>query len=223
MNQFDRFVTLIGEGKLSTLQKSHVLVVGLGGVGGHVVETLVRSGIGELTIVDCDTFELSNLNRQILATHSTIGKSKVDVCELRCRDINPKIKVHKKCEKFSSLTKLDFSKFCYVVDAVDDVEAKFEIIKRAKEANVNVISCMGTANKFDPTKLQIADISHSSVCPLASIIRKKCRESGIKDVKCAFSTEPPKKNGTKLGSTAFVPSVAGILIGQTVILDLIKE
>ncbi len=222
MNQFERLISLIGKSKFEKLQKSHVLVVGLGGVGGNAVEALVRSGIGSLTVVDNDKFELSNLNRQILATHSSIGKCKADVCAQRCVDINKDVRIFPLCEKFSEQTKLDFSQFDYVVDAVDDVNAKLEIIKRATEAFVPVISCMGTAKKFDLTKLRVDDLYNSSVCPLASVMRKKCKQIGIERLKCVFSTEKPQKIEV-LGSTAFVPCAAGILLAQTVVNDIIKD
>jgi len=222
MNQFERFSSLIGERAFAKLINSHVLVVGLGGVGGNVVETLVRSGIGYLTIIDDDVFELTNLNRQLLATHSSLNKSKVEVCKNRCLDINPNVKIDQLNLKFTESTQLDFSQFDYVVDAVDDVEAKVGLIKRATRDNVPIISCMGTANKFDPTQLRVSDILHTSVCPLASVMRKKCRALGL-NAKCVYSLEKPTKMGNMLCSTAFVPNVAGILLAKTVIEDLIKE
>lgn len=222
MSQFDRFIAIVGEEAINRLNKAHVLVVGLGGVGGAVVEVLARSGVGTLTVIDDDTFEETNLNRQILALHSTIGMKKVDACKLRCKDINPNIKVNKIDTKFSSITELDFSQFSYIVDAVDDVNAKIEIIKRANECNIRVISCMGTAKKFDPLALRVAPISATSVCPLASIVRKKCRELGL-NCECVFSVEPPQKLNDVLGSTAYVPNVAGIMLAKRVIEELIKD
>ena len=222
MTQFDRLIALVGKTQFEKLQRANVLVLGLGGVGGNAVETLVRSGIGKITVVDDDCFELSNLNRQLFSTHSSLGKRKVDVCVTRCVDINPNLKITAVCERFSSESKLDFSPFDYVIDAVDDVEAKLEIVKRAKVANVRVISCMGTAKKFDLTKLRVDDLFNTSVCPLASVMRKKCRENSITHLKCVYSTEKPHKSEI-LGSTAFVPCGAGILLAQTVVNDILKD
>ena len=222
--EFERLKLQIGAEGLGLLSTKHIAVFGLGGVGGHVAETLTRSGIGELTIVDKDSIDITNINRQILALHSTIGQNKVDVCSSRLLDINPKIKVHPVNIEFSSTSDLDFSKFDYVVDAVDDIEAKVTIISRAKAQNVPVISAMGAGNKMDVSKIKIADIFDTNTCPLARIMREKLKKLGISGVKCAFSTEQPlfKASGT-ISSNAFVPAVMGITIAREVVLDLLKN
>ena len=222
--EFERLKLQIGAEGLGLLSIKHIAVFGLGGVGGHVAETLTRSGIGELTIVDKDTVDITNINRQILALHSTIGQNKVDVCSSRLLDINPKIKVHPVNIEFSSTSDLDLSKFDYVVDAVDDIEAKVTIISRAKAQNIPVISAMGAGNKMDVNKIKIADIFDTNTCPLARIMRERLKKLGISGVKCAFSTEQPlfKASGT-ISSNAFVPAVMGITIAREVILDLIKN
>lgn len=222
--EFERLKLQIGAEGLGLLSTKHIAVFGLGGVGGHVAEMLTRSGIGELTIVDKDTIDITNINRQILALHSTIGQNKVDVCSSRLLDINPKIKVHPVNIEFSSTSDLDFSKFDYVVDAVDDIEAKVTIISRAKAQNIPVISAMGAGNKMDVSKIKIADIFDTNTCPLARIMREKLKKLGISGVKCAFSTEQPlfKASGT-ISSNAFVPAVMGITIAREVVLDLLKK
>ena len=222
--EFERLKLQIGAEGLDLLSTKHIAVFGLGGVGGHVAETLTRSGIGELTIVDKDSIDITNINRQILALHSTIGQNKVDVCSSRLLDINPKIKVHPVNIEFSSTSDLDFSKFDYVVDAVDDIEAKVTIISRAKAQNIPVISAMGAGNKMDVSKIKIADIFDTNTCPLARIMRDKLKKLGISGVKCAFSTEQPlfKASGT-ISSNAFVPAVMGITIAREVVLDLLKN
>ncbi len=222
--EFERLKLQIGAEGLDLLSTKHIAVFGLGGVGGHVAETLTRSGIGELTIVDKDSIDITNINRQILALHSTIGQNKVDVCSSRLLDINPKIKVHPVNIEFSSTSDLDLSKFDYVVDAVDDIEAKVTIISRAKAQNIPVISAMGAGNKMDVSKIKIADIFDTNTCPLARIMRDKLKKLGISGVKCAFSTEQPlfKASGT-ISSNAFVPAVMGITIAREVVLDLLKN
>ena len=222
--EFERLKLQIGAEGLGLLSTKHIAVFGLGGVGGHVAETLTRSGIGELTIVDKDTIDITNINRQILALHSTIGQNKVDVCSSRLLDINPKIKVHPVNIEFSSTSDLDLSKFDYVVDAVDDIEAKVTIISRAKAQNIPVISAMGAGNKMDVSKIKIADIFDTYTCPLARIMREKLKKLCISGVKCAFSTEQPlfKASGT-ISSNAFVPAVMGITIAREVVLDLLKN
>lgn len=225
---FSRTLSLIGNEAFSKLQNSHVIVFGVGGVGGYVVEALVRSGIGELTIVDNDKIAESNLNRQIIALHSTIGKDKVEAFKDRCLDINPSLKIHPVKTFFlpSSSDDFDFSKYDYVVDAIDTVTAKIEIIRKSKEAGVPVISSMGTGNKLDPLKFQIADISKTSVCPLARVMRRELKARHISNVKVLFSTENPvprenkDTNNPPPSSIAFVPPSAGLLIAAEVVKDL---
>ena len=224
--RFIRTKLLIGSEKLDILRTKHVAVFGVGGVGGYVCEALARCGIGRFTIVDRDTVNESNINRQIIALTSTVGRAKVDVMKERMCDINPDVYIEA-CEVFylpQNASEFDFTKYDYVVDAVDTVTAKLQIITAAKEANVPVISSMGAGNKLDPSLLRIADISKTSVCPLAKVMRRELKNRGLKDVKCVYSTEEAiKPEGNEIGSIAFVPSVAGLLIASEVIKDLIEQ
>ena len=236
MDAFSRTRFLLGENGMDKLQSAHVAVFGLGGVGGYVVEALARSGIGALTLVDHDTISITNINRQLLATTETVGMDKCEAAKNRVSAINPGIHVTalKTFYMPDTADQFDFSQYDYVVDAVDTVTAKLALITACKEANVPIISSMGTGNKLDPTKFQIADISKTSVCPLARIMRKECAKRGIRHVKVLFSTEDPltpicdsteeMPEGRRAlpGSVAFVPSVAGLIIAGEVIRDLIK-
>ncbi len=226
MSFLDRTEMLIGSEAVSRLADAKVLVFGVGGVGGHVCEALVRAGVGEIHIVDGDTVAESNINRQIIATSDNIGQPKVEAMAERIRSINPECRV-KGFQMFflpgETSDSMDFSGYDYVVDAVDTVAAKLEIIEKAKAAGVPVISSMGTGNKLDPTLFRIADISKTSVCPLAKVIRKELRNRGIRDVKVLFSTEEPVRTGVRTpASISFVPSVAGLIIGGEVIKDIIR-
>ena len=237
MEQLSRTRLLLGDTAIERLRSARVAVFGLGGVGGYVVEALARSGIGALDLIDHDTVSLTNLNRQLLATHATVGCDKADVAKQRVADIDPTIAVavHKTFYGPDTATQFDFAEYDYVVDAIDTVTGKLALISQAKAAGTPIISCMGTGNKLDATKFQIADISKTSVCPLARIMRKECAKRGLKHVKVLFSTEDPitptpDGNTEELpegrralpGSVAFVPSVAGLLIAGEVITDLIK-
>ena len=245
-NQFARTRLIFGKENMEKLYKARVIVFGIGGVGSFVVEALVRSGLGAIDIVDDDKICLSNLNRQLYALHSTIGKDKVDVAEQRIHDINPDCKVTKWKTFYMPDTadQFDFSQYDYIVDCIDTVKGKLEIITRAKEVKKPVISCMGAGNKVDPTKLKVADITRTSVCPLARVMRNELKKRRIKRLKVVFSTEtalPPKtdeldadfedtsgatpdRKGTPKkqspGSNAFVPSVAGMIIAAEVVKDL---
>lgn len=219
-----RCYPLIGEVGINKLKSSHICVFGVGGVGGFVVEALVRCGIGEITIVDFDIINESNINRQIIALHSTIGLKKIDVLEKRIKDINPNCIVNK-YDLFinnDNINSFDFKKFNYVIDCVDNVAAKLAIITRAKENNINIISSMGTGNKLDPKKFKITDISKTAVCPLAKVIRLELRKREIKGVKVLYSEEEPVKSPDFISSISFVPSSAGLLIAREVILDIVK-
>lgn len=219
-----RCYPLIGEDGIIKLKSSHICVFGVGGVGGFVVEALVRCGIGEITIVDFDFINESNINRQIIALHSTIGLKKIDVLEKRIKDINPNCIVNK-YDLFinnDNINSFDFKKFNYVIDCVDNVTAKLAIITRAKENNINIISSMGTGNKLDPKKFKITDISKTAVCPLAKVIRLELRKREIKGVKVLYSEEEPVKSPDFISSISFVPSSAGLLIAREVILDIVK-
>ena len=236
IEQFSRIEALIGEDGMQRLQQATVAVFGVGGVGGFAVEALARSGIGAFDLIDNDTVSVSNLNRQIIAMVDTIGRSKVEVMKERILSINPEAKVRIRQSFFLPEKKeeYDFREYSYVIDAVDTVTAKIAIIQFAKEAEVPVISSMGTGNKLNPMELEVVDISKTSVCPLAKVMRKELKDRGIKDVKVVYSKEQPitpkfsleevdpvaKRRGTP-GSTAFVPSVAGLIIASEVIKDLI--
>ena len=236
MEPFARTRLLLGGPAMEKLKNAKVAVFGLGGVGGYVVEALARSGIGELELIDHDTISITNINRQLLATHSTIGQSKAEAAKNRVLDINPDIQVTVRECFFGPDTKdsFDFSRYSYVVDAIDTVTGKLALVTAAQAAGVPIISSMGTGNKLDPTKFQIADITKTSVCPLARIMRKECAKRGIKHLKVLFSTEDPIPSDPAAismeelpegrralpGSVAFVPSVAGLIIAGEVIKDL---
>ena len=224
---------LIGKDALATLKKSRVAVFGAGGVGGYVIEALARSGVGAIDIIDNDTVSESNINRQIIALRSTIGLLKTEVVKKRVEDINPecKVTVYETFVLPENIDTFDFGKYDYVVDAIDTVSGKLAIIEKAYNEGVPVISSMGTGNKLDPTKFSVTDISKTSVCPLARVMRYELKKRGIKKLKVLFSTEEPIKPNTEKdergkippGSISFVPSVAGLIIGGEVIKDLIKK
>lgn len=226
-SQFERTQMLLGKKALETLAHCHIAIFGVGGVGGYVAEALARSGVGKFDLIDSDTVSLTNLNRQIIALHSTIGKYKVDVMKKRICDINPDAQVNTFRCFYLPETKdqFDFSKYDYVVDAVDTVAAKLQLIEQAKESGVPIICCMGAGNKLDPMSFRVADISQTSVCPLARVMRRECKTRNLTDVKVVFSTEPPvpEAKGQQVpGSTAFVPSAAGLLLASEVIRDLTR-
>lgn len=223
--QFSRTAQLLGNENVEKLFDKHVIVFGVGGVGGYVVEALVRSGVGNISIVDNDVVNESNINRQIIAFHSTIGMQKVDVLKNRILDINPSCQVFSHNSFFlpENSNDFDFSIYDYVVDAVDTVTAKIEIIKKSKESNVPVISSMGTGNKLNPVGFKVSDISKTKVCPLARVMRNELKKRGISKVKCVYSEENPVIQTKTPASVAFVPPVAGLLIASEVIEDLIKD
>ena len=229
LNQFSRTELLIGKDGIEKLQNAKVAVFGIGGVGSYVVEGLVRAGVGNFILVDNDNVELTNLNRQIIATHKTIGQSKVEVAKSRILEINPNANVKIYQEFFMPESKeiLD-NTIDYIVDSVDTVTAKIELVVRAKKLNIPIISCMGTGNKLDPTRLEIADIYKTSVCPLAKVMRKELKNRGIEKLKVVYSKEEPIRPAEsieekcKAGSVSFVPSVAGLIIAGEVVKDIIK-
>ena len=227
MSRHERTISMIGEEAFNKLATAKVLVFGVGGVGGYVCEALARAGVGQIDLCDNDVVSESNINRQIIATYDTVGQAKTDVMERRILSVNRDCKVNKyECFYLPDTLgaeRFDFSKYDYVVDAIDTVAAKIDIIARCKEAGTPVISSMGTGNKLDPTRFEIADIEKTSVCPLAKVIRKAMRDRGIKGVKVLYSKEEPVKTGSRTpGSISFVPSAAGLIIGGEVIKDLIK-
>lgn len=250
LNQFSRSQLLLGQEGIEKLSKSKVAVFGIGGVGGYTVEALARTGVGSFVLVDDDKVCLTNLNRQIHATRKTVGQYKAEVMRDRILDINPDCQVEV-CKCFylpENAHEFDFSEYSYVVDAVDTVTAKLEIIMRAKESNVPVISCMGAGNKLDPTQFHVADIYKTTMCPLAKVMRRECKKRGIKKLKVVYSTEKPTRPLEDMsiscrthcicppgaqhkcterrdipGSVAFVPSVAGLIIAAEVVKDLTKS
>lgn len=226
-NIYNRTEIILGTENIDILKNKHVLVCGIGGVGSYTLEALARIGIGKITIIDKDVIDITNINRQLLALHSTVGKDKVEVAKERIVDINDKIVVDalKVNINKNNIEELILNKnIDYVVDCVDNVEAKLAIIEICYKNNIKCISCMGTANKINPLELKIADISKTNTCPLAKIIRKKLKDLNIKKQKVLFSTELPKMlNGSNntLGSVSFVPSCAGLILASEVIKDLL--
>lgn len=230
---FQRTELLIGSENLNKLKNSHVIVFGVGGVGGFAVEALVRAGIGELSVVDFDTIDITNLNRQIIATENTVGMDKVQAIKERVLLINPNLKINiykeiffmDKRDRFFSQEK----KYDYIVDAIDIVTAKLDLITISKELRIKIISSMGTGNKINPTMFQVADISKTSVCPLAKVMRKELKRRKIEKVKVVYSKELPMKpkkidenreKQNNVGSISFIPSVVGLIIASEVIKDI---
>ena len=247
LNQFSRTQLLLGQEGMEKLYRARVAVFGIGGVGGYTVEALARSGVGTLDLIDDDKVCLTNLNRQIFATRKTVGQYKVDVAQQRILEINPKAVVHTYKTFYAPQTAelFDFSQYDYVVDAIDTVTGKLELVEQAEKAGVPIISSMGAGNKMDPTAFEVADIYETSVCPLARVMRKELKKRGIKKLKVVYSKEPPmtpiddlaiscRTNcicppGTERkctqrrqvpGSNAFVPSVVGLIIAGEVVKDL---
>jgi tRNA A37 threonylcarbamoyladenosine dehydratase len=249
LNQFSRTELLLGKEAIEKLSQSRVAVFGIGGVGGYVVEALVRSGLGAIDLIDDDKICITNLNRQLYATRKTVGKYKVDVAQERVFDINPNVIVNTYKTFYTPETaeSFDFEHYDYVVDAIDTVVGKLSLIEKSKAAGVPIICAMGAGNKLDPTKFEVDDISNTSVCPLARVIRTELRKRKIKDVKVVYSKEIPQKPSDDMsiscrahcvcppgtvrkctvkhqipGSNAFVPPVVGLIIAGEVIKDLIK-
>jgi tRNA A37 threonylcarbamoyladenosine dehydratase len=249
LNQFSRTQLLLGQEGIQKLQQSRVAVFGIGGVGGYAVEALVRSGVGTLALIDDDRVCLTNLNRQLHATRKTVGKYKVDAAEERVHEINPNCTVHTYKTFFMPQTaeEFDFSQYDYIIDAIDTVTGKLALITRAQAAGTPIISSMGAGNKLDPTAFEVADIYSTSVCPLAKVMRRECRKRGIQSLKVVYSKELPIRPledmsiscrqhcicppGTARkcterrdipGSTAFVPSVVGLIIAGEVVKDLAR-
>lgn len=250
LNQFSRTQLIFGKGAMDVLAASRVAVFGIGGVGGYTVEALARSGIGKLDLIDDDKVCLTNINRQIIATRKTVGKYKVDVAEERIHDINPdcEVRTYKTFYMPDTKDEFDFTNYDYIVDAIDTVKGKLELVMNAKDANTPIISSMGAGNKVNAAAFEVADIYETSVCPLARVMRYECRKRGIKKLKVVYSKEKPIRpledmsisfrehcicpsdivgKGTQRkdipGSTAFVPSVAGLIIAGEVIKDLVRK
>ncbi len=249
LNQFSRTQLLFGPEAMEKLRHSRVAVFGIGGVGGYAVEALARSGVGTLDLIDDDRVCLTNLNRQLHATRKTVGQYKVDAAKDRVEEINPdcRVNIYKTFYMPDTKDQFDFSAYDYVIDAIDTVTGKLTLVEAAKAANTPVICSMGAGNKTDPTAFRVADIYETSVCPLARVMRTECRRRGIKHLKVVYSTEPPIRPledptiscrrhcicppGTRKctvrrdipGSTAFVPSVVGLIIAGEVVKDLINS
>ena len=250
LNQFSRTELLLGKEAMQTLQKSRVAVFGVGGVGGYAVEALVRSGVGAIDLIDDDKVCLTNLNRQIIATRKTVGKDKVEVMKERILEINPEatVKTYKCFFLPENAEQFPFEEFDYIIDAVDTVTAKIELVMKARENHVPIISCMGAGNKLDGSLFKVADLYKTKVCPLAKVMRRELKKRGIKKLKVVYSEEQPMKPLEDMsiscrthcvcppgaerkctqrraipGSTAFVPAIAGLLMGGEVIQDLVKN
>lgn len=224
---FSRAELLLGKERLERLKKARVAVFGIGGVGSFAAEAIARSGVGHIALIDGDTVSLTNINRQLIALHSTVGRAKTAVMAERIHDICPETEVVEYPVVYGAENKdlIDFGSYDYIVDAIDMVTSKILLIEEAKKAGTEVISCMGTGNKFDPTQFEVADISKTSVCPLAKVIRKELKDRGIKGVKVVYSREIPAKPGISAetgkrqipGSLSFVPPVAGMILAGEVI------
>lgn len=234
MNEFSRTELLLGLDGINRLKDAKVAVFGVGGVGSFTVEALVRSGVGSIAIFDDDKVCLSNINRQLIATRKTVGKPKVEVMRDRILEINPKanVEIHQVFYTKEKADEFDLSSYTYIVDAIDTVSAKLALIERAKKKNIPIISCMGAGNKLDPTRLEVADIYSTSICPLARTMRSELRKRGISNLKVVYSKEkaikPSESSEEKPigrrqipGSVAFVPSVAGLIIAAEVVKDTV--
>ena len=234
--QFLRTAMLLGEDAMERLKNAHVAVFGIGGVGGYVVEALARAGIGHLTLIDSDTISLSNLNRQLLATHSTLGMPKVEAAKARILDINPEAQVEVYPIFYTPLTAhlLDFTRFNYIVDAIDTVTGKLALVEQANAAHTPIICCMGTGNKLDASAFQVSDISKTSMCPLARVMRKELGKRGIRHLKVVYSQEEAltptgwEEEAAAIGkrqipgSVSFVPGAAGLILAGEVIQDIAR-
>ncbi len=236
INEFSRTELLLGSEKLNILKNSTVAIFGVGGVGGYVAEALARSGVGHIVLIDNDVVSLTNINRQIIALHSAIGMPKTEVMARRITDINPNavVDVHNCFYTPETSGEFDFSKYSYVVDAIDTVSGKIELVTRAQKSNTPIICSMGAGNKLDPTAFEVSDIYKTSVCPLARVMRYELKKRGVKKLKVVYSKEKPitplyetecEETNKKVtpGSVAFVPSVAGLIIASEVIKDLCQD
>jgi Dinucleotide-utilizing enzymes involved in molybdopterin and thiamine biosynthesis family 1 len=247
INQFSRTEILLGKGNMEKLQNAKVLIFGVGGVGGFVAEALARSGVGTIDLVDDDKVSLTNINRQLIATNKTIGKYKVDIMKERIEDINPEVSVTTYKCFYTPETRedFDFTKYTYIVDAIDTVTAKLDLVIAANQVNVPIISSMGAGNKLDPTKFKVSDIYKTSVCPLAKVMRRELKKRNVKKLKVVYSEEKALKPAIDMsvysegvsqnqketrggkpkrsipGSIAFVPSVVGLIIAGEIVKDIV--
>ena len=218
--RFDRLYPILGEDGIEKLKSSRVLLVGIGGVGAAAGEALVRCGVGSITAVDCDTVNITNINRQLIASTSAIGKKKTEVAKERWSDIAPDCYITVIDGFYSEENPIPFENYHYVVDCIDSVRSKLFLIESAHNAGVPVISCMGTGNKLDPTRLEVSDISKTSVCPLAKVIRVELRKRGINHLKVVYSKEAPVITSRTPASVSFVPPVAGYIMAGEVVKDI---
>lgn len=223
--EFSRTALVIGKENLNKLSNSHIAVFGIGGVGGHCVEALVRAGVGNIDIIDSDTVSISNINRQLVALQSTVGKLKVEVLKERLLDINPNLNINIFPVFYDQNTKdkFDLSKYHYIVDAIDSIGAKVDLIVNASISSTPIISAMGAGNKLEPSLFEVSDIYKTSVCPLAKVMRYELKKCGIKKLKCVYSKEIPTVRSTPPGSISFVPSTVGLIMAGEVVKDLIKK
>lgn len=227
-NWLNRTEYLIGKENIEKLKNAHVIVFGLGGVGSYTVEALARGGIGHLTLVDKDIVDITNINRQLIADTTTVGKSKVDVAKERLLKINPDLEIitHQTFYDTTKAEELFSASYDYIVDAIDTVSSKLSLVEEANKQHIPIISCMGTGNKLDPTAFEVTDITKTSVCPLAKVMRKELKERGIPHLKVVYSKEIPQRfdeeNKQTTASISFVPSVAGLILAGEVVKDLIK-
>ena len=226
MEEFLRTEMLLGPGATESLCKKSVIIFGVGGVGSYAAEAIARSGVGKITLVDSDRVSLSNINRQLCALHSTVGRYKTEVTKERIIDINPLCSVTE-INKFylpENADEFEIEKYDYIIDAIDTVSAKLDLAKRAYDMGLNIISCMGTGNKLDPSKFEITDIYKTSVCPLCRVMRRELKARGVKELTVLYSPEEPVKTGERTpGSLPFVPGVAGLMIAGRAIMDLCIE
>lgn len=232
LNEFSRTELLLGQDGMKKLTSASIAIFGIGGVGSYIAEALARCGVGNITLIDNDEVAVTNLNRQIIALHSTIGKKKVDIAKNRILDINPNANVAA-LNCFYTGNEIDLSKFDYIADAIDTVSSKLNLIENAYKQNVSVISSMGTGNKLDPTKLTVTDIYKTEMCPLAKVMRYELKKRNVKKLKVVYSTEKPCKHKSEskeitqkrkaIGSVSFVPSVAGLIIAGEIVKDIINN
>ncbi len=226
MNEFSRTERLIGKDNLMKLKNKSVIIFGLGGVGSYTAEALARCGIGKMTVVDKDTVDITNINRQLYALHSTVDKNKADVAKERILDINPQCEVTSIVKMYlpENAEEFNLPQYDYIIDAIDNVTAKLDLAIKSQELGIPIISSMGTGNKLDPTAFKITDIYKTDTCPLCRVMRKELKNRGVKKLKVLYSTEIPHNDGERTpASISFVPSVAGLIIAGTVITDLMNE
>lgn len=226
MFEFSRTERLIGKECLEKLKNANVIIFGLGGVGSYIAEALARSGVGRMTVVDKDTVDITNINRQLYALHSTVGKNKADIARDRILDINPQCEVTPKVKMYlpQYADEFELEKYDYIIDAIDNVTAKIDLAVKSQELGIPMIASMGTGNKLDPTAFKITDIYKTDTCPLCRVMRRELKARNVKKLKVLYSTEAPISDGERTpASISFVPSVAGLIIAGEVIKDLIKR